>query len=68
MRTYSALAPWMGKHTRAGNILPKTEVKKGLKKRSGETKASSIQKVDEDVLLALLESKKVCIKLKVYDY
>lgn len=48
----------MGKDTRAGNILPKTEVKKGLKKRSGETMVSN-QKVDEDIIHALLESKKV---------
>uniref|UniRef100_A0AAQ4PPL1 C2H2-type domain-containing protein n=1 Tax=Gasterosteus aculeatus aculeatus TaxID=481459 RepID=A0AAQ4PPL1_GASAC len=55
--SYSTLAPWMGKDTRAGNILPKTEVKKGLKKRSGETMVSN-QKVDEDLIHALLESKK----------
>ncbi|KAM8862765.1 uncharacterized protein AB9W97_017970 isoform 5-T6 [Spinachia spinachia] len=39
--SYSTLAPWMGKETRAGNILPKTEVKKGLKKRSGEAVVSN---------------------------
>ncbi|KAL7396910.1 hypothetical protein ABVT39_013480 [Epinephelus coioides] len=55
--SYSSLAPWMGKHTRVGNILPKTEIKKGLKKRSGETTVSS-QKVDEDIRHALLDSKR----------
>lgn len=45
--SYSSLASWMGKHTQVGNILPKTEIKQGLKKRSGETR--------------LLDSKRVCI-------
>ncbi|XP_055024533.2 uncharacterized protein [Misgurnus anguillicaudatus] len=30
---HSTLAPWMGEHTRIGDILPKTEVKKAMKSR-----------------------------------
>ena len=57
--SYSTLAPWMGEDVRSGDCLPKTEVKKGLKKRKNDTKVST-KMVDEDTILTLIESKKVC--------
>ncbi|TKS66023.1 hypothetical protein D9C73_000079 [Collichthys lucidus] len=54
---HSTLAPWMGKYTRIGNILPKTEVKKAMKKRTDDPKHSP-KKINEDIVLEIIESKK----------
>jgi hypothetical protein len=48
----------MGKYTRVGDVLPKTEVKKGIKTRKDYTQVTS-KSVDEDVILSLIETKKV---------
>ncbi|KAL6481153.1 hypothetical protein MHYP_G00092330 [Metynnis hypsauchen] len=37
--TYSELAPWIGENTRAGDIVPKTEILKGLWQKSNVQKA-----------------------------
>lgn len=55
---HSTLAPWMGEHTRVGNILPKTEVKKALKKRTDDTKHPT-REINEDIILNIIDSKKV---------
>ncbi|KAJ8352161.1 hypothetical protein SKAU_G00236370 [Synaphobranchus kaupii] len=46
----------MGEKTRTGDVLPKTEVHKGLKRRADNR--TSTKKVDEDTILSLLEAKK----------
>lgn len=51
----------MGQHTRVGNILPKTEVKKAMKKKPIWHKASL--ETDEYIIHKLVESKKVYIGL-----
>ncbi|CAL8269647.1 unnamed protein product [Arctogadus glacialis] len=64
----------MGEDVRSGDCLPKTEVKKGLKKRKEDTKVST-KMVDEDTILTLIESKKpqkrslqeACVALGVSD-
>ena len=55
---HSTLAPWMGEHTRVGNILPKTEVKKALKKRTDDHKQPT-EKINEDIILDIIDSKRV---------
>ena len=59
---HSTLAPWMGEHTRKGNILPKTEVKKAMKKRTDDPKHPP-KPINEDIILNMIESRKVCIVL-----
>ncbi|XP_077936579.1 uncharacterized protein LOC144383347 [Gasterosteus aculeatus] len=54
---HSTLAPWMGEHTRVGNVLPKTEVKKAMKRKTGDFKHPP-KKINEDIILKLIESKK----------
>lgn len=54
---HSNLAPWMGKRTRVGDILPKTEVNKGLKRRQEGIKVQP-KNINENSILELLESKK----------
>ncbi|XP_030581204.1 uncharacterized protein LOC115777435 [Archocentrus centrarchus] len=54
---HSTLAPWMGAHTRVGNILPKTEVKKVLKKASDDTKHPPEQ-INEELILQIINSEK----------
>ncbi|CAL8300529.1 unnamed protein product [Boreogadus saida] len=64
----------MGEDVRTGDCLPKTEVKKGMKKRKEDTKVST-KMVDEDTILTLIESKKpqkrslqeTCVALGVSD-
>ncbi|ROJ64739.1 hypothetical protein DPX16_3761 [Anabarilius grahami] len=67
---HSTLAPWMGEHTRVGNVLPKTEAKKTMKKKKDDIKHHP-QKINEDILLQLLESKKVfdfkAKQIRIYD-
>lgn len=48
----------MGEHTRVGNVLPKTEVKKAMKRKTGDFKHPP-KKINEDIILKLIESKKV---------
>ena len=62
--SYSTLAPWMGKDVRIGDVLPKTEVKKGLQKRQGTSRPAT-NKVDEDRILVLLDSKNVSVSYYV---
>lgn len=57
---HSTLAPWMGEHTRVGNVLPKTEDKKAMKKKKDEIKQPP-KNINEDIILQLIESKKVYI-------
>ncbi|KAF4116706.1 hypothetical protein G5714_004195 [Onychostoma macrolepis] len=56
--TYSALAPWIGQHTRLHDKLPKTEVFKGL---SQSERVSSVcresQDIGEEHILQILDSK-----------
>lgn len=47
---------------RIGSILPKTEVKKALKKKPTDIKHPT-KKINEDIILDLTESKKVYIVL-----
>uniref|UniRef100_A0A8P4FW34 Ubiquitin-like protease family profile domain-containing protein n=1 Tax=Dicentrarchus labrax TaxID=13489 RepID=A0A8P4FW34_DICLA len=54
---HSTLAPWMGENTRVGNILPKTEVKKALKRKPDDIKPPA-KKINEDIILEIIESKK----------
>lgn len=54
----STLAPWMGRHTRLGNILPKTEIRKALKKKLDNI-THSTRHINKDIILELIESKKV---------
>ncbi|XP_077936546.1 uncharacterized protein LOC144383326 isoform X2 [Gasterosteus aculeatus] len=54
---HSTLAPWMEEHTRVGNVLPKTEVKKAMKRKTGDFKHPP-KKINEDIILKLIESKK----------
>lgn len=59
---HSTLAPWMGENTRVGNILPKTEVKKALKRKPDDIKHPA-KKMNEDIILEIIESKKVYVVL-----
>ena len=59
---HSTLAPWMGQHTRLGSILPKTEIKKALKKKPTNINHPA-KKINEDIILDLIESKKVYVML-----
>ncbi|KAK0156411.1 hypothetical protein N1851_000281 [Merluccius polli] len=59
---HSTLAPWMGENTRVGNILPKTEVKKALKRKPDDIKHPG-KKINEDIILEIIESKKLYVVL-----
>ncbi|KAI4796434.1 hypothetical protein KUCAC02_026986 [Chaenocephalus aceratus] len=54
---HSTLAPWMGEQTRVGNILPKTEAKKALKKKKDDIKHPNMN-INEDIILGIIDSKK----------
>lgn len=54
----STMAPWMGKHTRLRDILPKTEIKKALKEKNDQNKHSPEQ-IIEDIILQTTDSEKV---------
>lgn len=60
---HSTLALWMGQHTRVGNILQKTEVKKAMKKRNPNDIKHHLKQMNEDIRHEIIESKKVCIEL-----
>lgn len=50
----------MGEHTRVGNVLPKTEDKKAMKKKKDDIKHPP-KNINEDIILQLIESKKIYI-------
>lgn len=56
---HSTLAPWMGEHTRVGKTLPKTEFRKAMKKNPDAETKHPLKKINEDIILDLLDSKKV---------
>ena len=58
---YSHLAPWMGGAVRKGDVIPKTEKKKGLKKR--QTGQTEVNRWDEDRIMTLLEQEPVSNKI-----
>ena len=65
--SYLTLAPWMGEDVRKEDTLPKTEAKKGMKKRKEDPKVPA-RKLDEDTILSMLELKKVCFIENVSSY
>lgn len=56
---HSTVAPWMGEHTRVGKTLPKTEFRKAMKKNPDAETKHPLKKINEDIILDLLDSKKV---------
>ncbi|XP_076866870.1 uncharacterized protein LOC143518315 [Brachyhypopomus gauderio] len=60
MLTYSDLAPWIGVNTRTGDIVPKTELLKGLWKKTNVGRECQVAntEMNEDYILDLLEKKK----------
>lgn len=65
---HSTLAPWMGQHTRVGNILPKTEVKKAMKKRKPDDIKHHPKQMNEDIIHEIIESKKYTLSLSYSVY
>lgn len=59
---HSNLAPWMGQQSRSGNILPKTEIKKALTKKTDHS-THPTKNINEDIILEIIESKKVLYML-----
>lgn len=58
--SYSDFAPWMGAQTRASNVLPKTKLLKGFSRKNSHDKPTTASAtVNEDIILELLEKKKV---------
>uniref|UniRef100_A0AAV2LAH0 SAP domain-containing protein n=1 Tax=Knipowitschia caucasica TaxID=637954 RepID=A0AAV2LAH0_KNICA len=56
--TLSIFYPWIGPQTRCGNVIPHTEMLKGVGGKTNE-EGSKCTSVNEDQILSLLESKKV---------
>uniref|UniRef100_A0AAV2IVG5 Ubiquitin-like protease family profile domain-containing protein n=1 Tax=Knipowitschia caucasica TaxID=637954 RepID=A0AAV2IVG5_KNICA len=56
--TLSIFCPWIGPQTRCGNVIPHTEMLKGVGGKTNE-EGSKCTSVNEDQILSLLESKKV---------
>lgn len=52
------MAPWMGKHTRLRDILPKTEIKKALEEKNDQN-IHSPEQIIEDIMLQTTDSEKV---------
>ncbi len=61
--TYTALTPWLGNCSRISDIVPKTEVFKGLSQKDKAFTSSFGLEMDEDTILQVLESKTVCTVL-----
>ncbi|KAL6488972.1 hypothetical protein MHYP_G00027130 [Metynnis hypsauchen] len=57
MLPYSAFTPWVGKHTRVHDVIPKTEIVKGLSEKEHATLSQGTYCIDEDAILSVLESK-----------
>ncbi|XP_073685728.1 uncharacterized protein [Garra rufa] len=55
--TYTAFTPWLGNHSRLSDIVPKTEVFKGLSQKDRAFTSSCGLEMDEDAILQVLESK-----------
>ncbi|KAL1277206.1 hypothetical protein QQF64_023879 [Cirrhinus molitorella] len=55
--TYTAFTPWLGNHSRVSDIVPKTEVFKGLSQKDRAFTSSCGSEMDEDAILQVLESK-----------
>ncbi|KAG9283629.1 HMG domain-containing protein 3-like [Astyanax mexicanus] len=55
--TYSVFTPWIGKHSRINDVVPKTEIFKGLSQKYRESSRKANLEIDEDQILQLLDCK-----------
>ncbi|XP_067227090.1 uncharacterized protein [Chanodichthys erythropterus] len=55
--TYSAFTPWIGQNSRMSDVIPKTEIFKGLSQKDRLWTKRPIEEFDEDRILQVLETK-----------
>ncbi len=57
--TYSAFTPWIGQYSRISDVIPKTEIFKGLSQKDRLWTKRPNEEFDEDRILQVLETKGV---------
>ncbi|KAF1392466.1 hypothetical protein PFLUV_G00028200 [Perca fluviatilis] len=55
--TYSAFTPWLGEAVRINDLVPKTEILKGLSPKDQATTSGTASAIDEDTILRVLDSR-----------
>nr|XP_055024083.1 uncharacterized protein LOC129414162 [Misgurnus anguillicaudatus] len=57
--SYSAFTPWIGQYSRMSNVIPKTEIYKGLSQKDRLCPKRANEEVDEDKIRQILDTKVV---------